>query len=45
MTTALAAENTGRRWMASEIVYDYVRGSLSRFRGCTGLRVNRGILN
>lgn len=45
MTTAVAAERAGRRWIASEIVYDYVRGSLGRFDGSAGLTVNPGILH
>ena len=34
MTTAKAAQELGRRWIASDIVYDYVRGAAQRFREC-----------
>ena len=45
LTTALAAEKNNRRWMASEIVYDYIRGSAGRFLGSAGLRINPGFVN
>jgi DNA modification methylase len=35
-TTAMAAENTGRRWIAVEAVLDYLRGGAERFRACDG---------
>lgn len=45
MTTAVAAQRTGRRWIATEIVYDYIRGAASRFRGAPGLQINPGFIN
>jgi len=45
LTTAVAAEQAGRRWIASELVYEYVRGSASRFSGAQGLKLNPGLLH
>jgi len=36
MTTAKAAELTGRRWLAAEMMAEYVRGGAERFRGTLG---------
>ncbi|WP_199028836.1 DNA methyltransferase [Ralstonia sp. ASV6] len=36
MTTALASELEGRRWAATDVVYDYVRGAAERFRQFEG---------
>ena len=43
-TTGKAAENLGRRWIASEIVYDYVVGSALRFFGKAGFRFNESMI-
>lgn len=45
MTTAVAAQRCGRRWIASEIVYDYIRGAATRFKGSAGFSLNPGFLN
>jgi DNA modification methylase len=36
ITTGLACELEGRRWAASENVFDYARGAAERFRECEG---------
>lgn len=41
MTTPLACELEGRRWAATEMVFDYVRGGAERFVGFDGFE--RGI--
>lgn len=38
-TTGLAAELEGRPWIATEIHYDYVRGSAERFRDMEGFEL------
>ena len=45
LTTAVAAEQAGRRWIASELVYEYVRGAACRFRGAQGFKLNHGLLH
>lgn len=45
MTTAVAAQRSGRRWIATEIIYDYIRGAACRFRGAPGLQINPGLIN
>ena len=39
-TTALAAERLGRRWLSTEIMYEYVRGGAGRFSDCRGYNLN-----
>lgn len=39
MTTPLACEMEGRRWAATEVVYDYVRGGAERFVDCAGFEL------
>ena len=43
-TTGKAAENLGRRWIASEIVYDYVVGSALRFFDKSGFQFNASLI-
>jgi site-specific DNA-methyltransferase (cytosine-N4-specific) len=40
MTTPLAAEIEGRPWMATDVVFDYVRGGAERFRQCDGFNLS-----
>lgn len=40
--TGAAAEQLGRRWIASELSRDYLNGSLGRFEPRQGLRLRRG---
>lgn len=40
--TARAAEEMGRRWIASEIMGEYVRGGAEGFRGCAGFELAAG---
>ena len=40
MTTALAAEQLGRRWITTEPVVDYVMGAANRFKDCAGFQRN-----
>jgi hypothetical protein len=39
MTTALACELEGRRWAATDVVLDYVRGAAERFREHAGFEL------
>lgn len=39
-TTAAVCEKLRRRWISSEVVFDYVAGGLSRFKKASGLWVN-----
>lgn len=41
--TGRAAENLGRRWLVSEIMLEYLRGSAPRFAGCEGFTMETGI--
>ena len=43
-TTGKAAEKLGRRWIATDIVYDYVLGSAMRFLDKPGFHLNRSFL-
>lgn len=36
ITTGMAAERNGRRWLVAERVLDYARGGAERFRECNG---------
>jgi site-specific DNA-methyltransferase (cytosine-N4-specific) len=36
ITTGMAAERNGRRWLVAERVLDYVRAGGERFRDCDG---------
>lgn len=38
-TTAKAAENTGRRWIGSELMRNYVQGSATRFKDAQGFKL------
>jgi len=38
LTTAMAAETLGRRWICSEWIYEYVRGASERFKKCAGFQ-------
>lgn len=38
--TAVAAERLGRRWLISEQIKEYLRGSAELFRGCAGLAIS-----
>jgi DNA modification methylase len=38
-TTGLACELEGRRWAATDVVFDYVRGGAERFTGCDGFEL------
>ncbi len=44
LQTAKAAEETGRRWVATERIWEYLRGASERFRGRAGFRFNDGFL-
>lgn len=39
-TTAMAAERLNRRWIATELMLEYMRGSAERFRRCGGFWMN-----
>lgn len=41
LTTGLAAEQAGRRWLTTECMWEYNRGAMERFHGCTGFHTNR----
>lgn len=41
ITTGMAAERHGRRWIVAERVLDYVRGGAERFRDCDGFGMPR----
>ncbi|MHB0929514.1 MAG: DNA methyltransferase, partial [Candidatus Nanopelagicales bacterium] len=38
--TAKAAEELGRRWILSELMYEYARGTAEGFRGAPGFKLN-----
>jgi len=40
MTTPLASELEGRRWIATDNIFDYVRGGAERFRNFEGFELN-----
>lgn len=40
ITTGLAAEEEGRRWASTELVYDYVRGGAERFTPDQGIEIH-----
>jgi DNA modification methylase len=37
LTTGLAAENEGRRWLLTECMWEYLRGGGERFNHCSGM--------
>ncbi|TAN06849.1 MAG: site-specific DNA-methyltransferase [Rhodanobacteraceae bacterium] len=39
VTTGMAAERNGRRWLVAERVLDYARGGAERFRECEGFNM------
>lgn len=39
ITTGMAAERNGRRWLVAERVLDYARAGSERFRGCEGFEM------
>jgi site-specific DNA-methyltransferase (cytosine-N4-specific) len=39
LTTGKAAEQLGRRWLLTEMYWEYVRGGAERFRGADGFRM------
>lgn len=39
LTAAVAAENSGRRWVAVDVIGEYLKGALSRLSGRVDLRV------
>lgn len=43
-TIPLACELEGRQWVSTENVFDYVRGSAERFRGCKGFELALDVL-
>lgn len=44
LTTAKAAEATGRRWVTSEAIWEYLRGAGERFRGSPGFHFEEDFL-
>lgn len=40
MTTGLACELEARRWVSTDIVFDYVRGGAERFTNCEGFHLD-----
>ena len=40
MTTGMAAERLGRRWICAEIALEYVRAAAERFRLCSGFGIH-----
>lgn len=39
VTTGMAAERLGRRWIAVELMYEYLRAGAERFRSCAGFEM------
>jgi site-specific DNA-methyltransferase (cytosine-N4-specific) len=42
VSTGMAAERLGRRWIVAEKVVDYLRGAAPRFAGCDGFSMGSG---